>query len=310
MNGRQSANNLSVGVGLVPRALQLDLEKEEKKIEQFETTNKKFYKDVKYYVEKIDELNKSENKMVNNLANIINSTHSAPSSASNTSTHDTLANDSSDQNELNNRELGEKLKLWKDLLVEHGKSAECLKNTCQSQVIEPMKNLNLMFPQVYAAIKKREQSYKELLKQQDKLEKAQEKERTGQNLVRISDLTQCVQLAKQQFQKEHLYLMEELPKFYDSRVDYIKPCVDSMIQSQAKFYESYSNLFDAVLNENRANMGDTNGSTDASATNSTQPSLFNSNQNASNTQIDTDKLDDEIKKCLADIRSLSIVAGD
>jgi hypothetical protein len=308
MNGRQSANNLSVGVGLVPRSLQLDLEKEEKKIEQFETTNKKFYKDVKYYVEKIDELNKSESKMVNNLANIINTSHTTPNVASNASSHDTLVNDSSDQNELNNREIGEKLKLWKDMLNEHGKATECLKNTCQSQVIEPMKNLNLMFPQVYAAIKKREQSYKELLKQQDKLEKAQEKERTGQNLVRISDLTQSVQLAKQQFQKEHLYLMEELPKFYDSRVDYIKPCVDSMIQAQAKFYESYSNLFDAVLNG--ANTTDTNGNRDSTLSSSTQPLLFNSNHNVSNTQIDTEKLDDEIKKCLADIRSLSIVAGD
>ena len=37
MNGRQSL--VSTGVGIVPRAVQIEFDREEKKIEQFETTN-------------------------------------------------------------------------------------------------------------------------------------------------------------------------------------------------------------------------------------------------------------------------------
>lgn len=71
MNGRQSSiNTTTIGVGIVPRAVQLEFEKEEKKIQQFESTNKKFYKDVKYYIDKLDDLIKSESKMINNISNL------------------------------------------------------------------------------------------------------------------------------------------------------------------------------------------------------------------------------------------------
>ena len=277
MSARQSVSNASAGVGVVPRAVQLDFEKQEKKIQQFESTNKKFYKDVKCYVEKIDELNKSETKMINNLSNLITSspttnnqnsqslnssisTHSNSSSTnlnassisknpfSNNQQHLVdMVNLNIANTDLNDQEFLCKLKQWKDLLSEHNKSCEFLKQACQNQVIDPMKNLNSIFPQVYAAIKKREQTYKELLKQQDKLDKAQEKERTGTNLVKITELSQAVSVAKQQFQKEHLFLMEELPKLFNSRIDYIRPCINSLIQSQSAFYENYSNFYESIL---------------------------------------------------------------
>lgn len=71
MNGRQgSLSTNPAGVGVVPRAVQIEFEREEKKIQQFETTNKKFYKDVRHYIDKLDELIKSETKMINNIANL------------------------------------------------------------------------------------------------------------------------------------------------------------------------------------------------------------------------------------------------
>ena len=243
-SARQSVmSNASASVGVVPRAVQLDFDKEEKKIQQFETTNKKFYKDVKCYVEKIDELNKSETKMINNLANLANNSSPTTNTTTTTSnsTLNTIQSSNSNKNQFNNQQqladmanlniantdLNDqeflcKLKQWKELLNEHNKSCEFLKQTCQKDVIEPMKNLNSLFPQVYAAIKKRENTYRELLKQQEKLDKAQEKERTGTNLVKITELSQAVNIAKQQFQKEHLFLMEELPKLFNSRIDCIR----------------------------------------------------------------------------------------
>lgn len=342
MNSRQSVGNASATVGIVPRQVQLDFEKEEKKVQQFDSTNKKFYKDVKCYVDKIDELNKSETKMINNLSNLVNtsSPNSSNSSSNNTVSNHSLNSSTSTQNnqksttfnntnqqqlldmtnlniantDSNDQEFLCKLKQWKDLLQEHSKSCDTLKQACQSQVVEPMKNLNSVFPRVYAAIKRREQICKELFKQQEKLDKAQEKERTGANLVKITELTQAVNTAKQQFQKEHLFLMEELPKFYDSRIDYIGPCINSLIQSQSVFYEKYASFYDSILNS-------TNDLTTASATNSnpliSSPSFSTSSSNSSassflsakvNTNID--KIDQDIQKCLNDIKSLSIVAGD
>lgn len=123
-----------------------------------------------------------------------------------------------------------------------------------------------------------------------KLDKALEKERTGAQLVRIEQLKQLVATSKQQFQREHTLLMEELPKLYDSRVDYIRPCVTALLESQAKFYDSYAAFYDSILNLN----GHANESR-----------LDDDSDN-----VAVDKIDGEIQKCLGEIKSLSIVAGD
>ena len=347
MSARQSVmNNASASVGVVPRVVQLDFEKEEKKIQQFESTNKKFYKDVKCYVEKIDELNKSEAKMINNLASLANNSspttsttnsnsstsqtlNSTQTSSLNTSTSANSKNQFSNQQQLadmanlniantdlNDQEFLCKLKQWKELLSEHNKSCEFLKQACQKDVIEPMKNLNSLFPQVYAAIKKRENTYKELLKQQEKLDKAQEKERTGTNLVKITELSQAVNIAKQQFQKEHLFLMEELPKLFNSRIDYIRPCINSLIQSQSDFYEKYSNLYDCILNGphemTNAEGKTSNGPLSSSMSFSSSSSSASSSSSflSAKNNVDIEKIDQDIQKCLNDIKTLSIVAGD
>ncbi len=151
-----SSSSTSAGIGLVPRSVQLDFDKEEKKIQQLEQTNKKFYKDVKCYVEKIEELNKSETKMVSNLSNLAN-----PATIKYLA--ETNGNFKSEEIEFLN-----KLRQWKDMLNEHNSTCDSLKASCQSQVIDPMKKLNSLFPQVYEAIKRRQNAFNELCKQQGK----------------------------------------------------------------------------------------------------------------------------------------------
>lgn len=278
---RQSTSN-QAGIGLVPRSVQLDFDKEEKKIQQLEQTNKKFYKDVKCYVEKIEELNKSETKMINNLSGMTS-----------TATIQSLTESNSN---FNNDEVEflAKLKVWKDLLIEHNSTCDNLKASCQTQVIDPMKKLNSLFPQVYEAIKRRQHAFNELCKQQSKLEKALEKERTGVQIVKNEQLKQLVTNAKQQFQREHSLLMEELPKLYNSRVDYIRPCVSALLESQAKFYDSYSSFYDSILNLNNQEM----------------MNQFTTQDSEASQSISVEKIDDDIQKCLNEIKSLSIVAGD
>ena len=70
MNTRQSLFNGTNNLGILPRSINSEFDKEEKKLQQFESTNKKFYKDVKLYSDKLDELVKSETKLITNIANL------------------------------------------------------------------------------------------------------------------------------------------------------------------------------------------------------------------------------------------------
>ncbi len=131
------------------------------------------------------------------------------------------------------------------------------------------------------------------------MDKALEKERTGAQLVRIEQLKQLVATSKQQFQREHTLLMEELPKLYDSRVDYIRPCVTALLESQAKFYDSYALFYESILNLNST----------ASVENEERNEPLDSSSSPQQ-RLAVDKIDSEIQKCLGEIKSLSIVAGD
>lgn len=295
------------GMGLVPRSLQLDFEKEKKRVEQFESVNKKFYKDVKAYIEKLDELLKSENKLIANLSKIVESNDASSLAVMNN-------NSSADQIDT------ERLKSINELLNEHTRHCDHFKQTCQSSVIDPMKNLSLIFPQFSQAVNKREQSLKELSRLQKQLEKVQEKERTGPNLVKVNELKQSVQIANAQFHKENSVLMDELPKFYASRVDYIRPCVNCLIKSQLDFYEKYKNFYDQVLGKLNVH------ATKHLKTKSTSPEKTRLNKSIEHhhqrqasqsgiyENIDSDdeinELNEDIQKCLSDIKSLSIVAAD
>ena len=52
-------------------------------------------------------------------------------------------------------------------------------------MVEPMKKFSAIFPGIYVALKKREQLLQEYSRCQGKLEKYQDKERTGQNLAKL-----------------------------------------------------------------------------------------------------------------------------
>ena len=325
---------------IVPRMVQKDFEKEEKKIQQFEDINKKFYKDVKRYIEAIDETNKSEIKLINNILNVMstnnNSNGSTTTSASSTIATNKLTSSlsipalTSSTTSLSNHRLSladsfnNKISLWKQThLSQNQNYLEKLKLTCQYDVIEPMKKLNSIFPSVYSAIKRRETAYQELEKQQQKLMKLQEKERTGANLVKINQQQQNVNIARNLFQKEHLLLMEELPKLYDSRITYIYPCIQQLIKSQIEFFSSYSSNYEKLLEECNLNQiysaSNASTSTTSSSTSSSSRSISSiiSNNNEQQQQLSinnrgqaVDQVDADIKRLLGEIKSLSIVASD
>lgn len=193
MSGRQNSLNPStVGVGIVPRAVQIEFEKEENKIKQFESINKKFYKDIKYYIDKLDDLIKSETKMVNNISSLAQVSLNESNSSNEAAAAAAVAVSNSFSVDEFNKEFLAKLTNCRELLEEHAKSVDIFKTASSKSVAEPMKNLNSIFPQVYEAIERRKSLLKELIKKQEKLDKLQSRERTGDNLVLINELKHSV----------------------------------------------------------------------------------------------------------------------
>lgn len=115
--------------------------------------------------------------------------------------------------------------------------------------------------------------------------------------------------------------MEELPKLYASRIDYIKPCVTTLIGGQAKFYQEYSQFYEAILNES-SQSNSASAVTPTSTANQEENNAKSSNCSANQqqymnipsidvaTENEVESLNNEIQQCLKEIKSLSIVASD
>ena len=43
-------------------------------------------------------------------------------------------------------------------------------------------------------------------------------------------------LAKDDFETQNSQLSEDLPKLYESRIDYFQPCLEALIKAQVTFY--------------------------------------------------------------------------
>jgi len=138
------------------------------------------------------------------------------------------------------------------------------------------------------------------------LEKALEKERIGDQIVKIEQLNHRVSMSKQQFEREHSLLMEELPKLYNSRVDYIRPCVTALLGSQVQLYDSYSNFYESVLKLNDVKSSAENSSYENQSAD--RGNRFDRHVSAPGLSVEN--LDDEIQKSLNEIKTLSIVSGD
>jgi hypothetical protein len=275
---------------VVPRIVQNDFEKEEKKIEHFESMNKKFYKDSKRYVDTIDKVFNSELKLINNLIN--------------------LASQTGVSNEPIDDDFYLKLNNWKQTHMHEAiNEVEKLKATCQYDIIEPIKKLNAIFPNVHMAIRKREQAYNDLLKQQQKFEKLLEKERTGPNLVKIEQFKPSLQLAKEAFQKEHLLLMDQLPKLYESRLSYMYPCVQQLIKAQFEFYDQVTRNYGDLIDDN--SVDERLGKQSSSLVHPNGVSSSNGNTKSKIfLPVYDHNIDVDIDRCFSDIKSLSIVSGD
>ena len=75
-------------------------------------------------------------------------------------------------------------------------------------------------------------------------------EKTGANIVKTEQAKRAYESAKEEFTTQNRHLLLELPQFYEKRVDYFQPCLQSLIRSQMDYYGESTRLFTRLVSAN------------------------------------------------------------
>ncbi|XP_065595428.1 bridging integrator 3 [Cyrtonyx montezumae] len=124
-------------------------------------------------------------------------------------------------------------------------------NQIQKTVIEPLKRFSSAFPGLSAALKRREQTLQECARLQCRVEKYEEKERSGPVLAKLHQAREDLRPVKEDFEAKTQRLMEEMPKFYNSRIQYFTPSFEALLHTQVWYYAEAQRIF----SELRAHFG-------------------------------------------------------
>nr|XP_020012248.1 bridging integrator 3 [Castor canadensis] len=116
-------------------------------------------------------------------------------------------------------------------------------NQIQKTVIEPLKKFGSVFPSLNMAVKRREQALQDYRRLQAKVEKYEEKEKTGPVLAKLHQAREELRPVRDDFEAKNKQLLEEMPRFYGSRLDYFQPSFESLIRAQVVYYSEMHKIF-------------------------------------------------------------------
>ncbi|KAL0612700.1 Bridging integrator 3, partial [Plecturocebus cupreus] len=116
-------------------------------------------------------------------------------------------------------------------------------NQIQKTVIEPLKKFGSVFPSLNMAVKRREQALQDYRRLQAKVEKYEEKEKTGPVLAKLHQAREELRPVREDFEAKNRQLLEEMPRFYGSRLDYFQPSFESLIRAQVVYYSEMQKIF-------------------------------------------------------------------
>uniref|UniRef100_S4RCJ0 Bridging integrator 3 n=1 Tax=Petromyzon marinus TaxID=7757 RepID=S4RCJ0_PETMA len=100
-----------------------------------------------------------------------------------------------------------------------------------------------VFPSLNVAVKRREQALQECKKLQAKLEKYEEREKTGPNIAKTHQSREEMKPVREEFEQRNKALLEEMPQLYTSRADYFQPSFEALVRSQVNYYAEVSKIF-------------------------------------------------------------------
>ncbi|XP_072033642.1 bridging integrator 3-like [Amphiura filiformis] len=193
----------------MPQIDEKEFEKETNKIEVLDEATKRLYKDMKKCIDAMGTLSRTQCRIGHNVA---------ASPVMNTE-------DSLKPLELISRCIGKVEELTTEL---NGNSSVTM--------VDPMKKFSTIFPSIYLALKKREQALQEFGRCTAKVQKYEDKERTGQNLAKLEASKKALDTAQEVYEKQHQELMDAMPQFFEGRIDYFQPCFEALIKSQIAYY--------------------------------------------------------------------------
>ncbi|KAM8918905.1 bridging integrator 3 isoform 2-T3 [Lycaon pictus] len=100
-----------------------------------------------------------------------------------------------------------------------------------------------VFPSLNMAVKRREQALQDYRRLQAKVEKYEEKEKTGPVLAKLHQAREELRPVREDFEAKNKQLLDEMPRFYNSRLDYFQPSFESLIRAQVGYYSEMQKIF-------------------------------------------------------------------
>lgn len=100
-----------------------------------------------------------------------------------------------------------------------------------------------VFPSLHMAVKRREQALQDYRRLQAKVEKYEEKEKTGPVLAKLHQAREELRPVRDDFEAKNKQLLDEMPRFYSSRLDYFQPSFESLIRAQVVYYSEMHKIF-------------------------------------------------------------------
>jgi len=200
-----------------------------KNLTDLEDHCKKLYKEVRRHEECANGLHRLERKMSSDLTN-------SPLCREYEDGHQDLKKIAED---------------YQSVVYQLGHATGDLTHLSQKTVVEPMKKLTAEFGAIAAALKKRDATLNECLKNQTKVEKLAKLDKTqAQNVAKIEQGKKCYLQTKDDFDAQNRLLLLELPQFYEKRVDYFQPCLQALIRAQVDYYGESTRLFTHLVSTN------------------------------------------------------------
>nr|XP_025978128.1 bridging integrator 3 [Dromaius novaehollandiae] len=202
---------------IVPKTVERDFEREYGKLQQLEDQTKKLQKDMKKSTDADLAMSKSAVKISSDL----------------------LSNPLCEQDPV----FLEMVTAFDTAMKRMDSFNQEKVNQIQKTVIEPLKKFSSVFPSLNVAVKRREQTLQDYKRLQSKVEKYEEKEKTGPVLAKLHQAREELRPVKEDFEAKNKQLLEEMPKFYSSRIDYFKPSFESLVRAQVVYYTEMHKIF-------------------------------------------------------------------
>ncbi|KAF7198989.1 bridging integrator 3 [Nothobranchius furzeri] len=106
-----------------------------------------------------------------------------------------------------------------------------------------------VFPSLNMAVKRREQALQDYKRLQSKVEKYEEKEKNGPAMVKLHQAKEELRPVKEDFEAKNQQLLDEMPKFYQSRIDYFQPSFEALIRAQVVYFTEMYKIFSELTDQ-------------------------------------------------------------